>query len=219
LDQQADFMKLPFHLSYPDLVVNAFRSVQAWKTVSLVLVLCLVFQTYMVVYLAGHQKVLLVPQNLASLTKSVQVNLGLPYAADYLTQVAKGDASALLNWTPANLDTQYGLFIARLTPALATAQKEKLLAEQLRYQQDGVTQSFYVTQSYVKGSEVSLYGVLVRAQAGREVFRGKAAYAFTYVDAGNGMLLVDGVRQPDVNSRPADDNPRTSRASAEQSKK
>ncbi len=204
---------MSFRLSrvYPDLVVNAFKSVQAWKTVSLVLAACLAIQTYTVVYLAGHQKVLLMPQNLASLSAPVPLNLGLPYAPDYLTQVAKGDISALLNWTPDNVDTQYGLFLSRMTPELSAAQREKLLAEQLRFQQDGITQSFYVTRSYVSGREVYLYGVLVRSVSGKEVFRGPAAYAVSYTDQGNGMLLVDGVRQPPVDTRPGEEEKKTAR--------
>lgn len=182
--------------SYPDLVINAFQSVQAWKSLALLLMGMLLMAITAIIYQANNQKVLLIPQNLAATAKGpFTLNLGDPFSPDYLTSIAKGDVYPLLNWTGENIDIQYGAFLSRLSPAVHAAQKEILLTEAKKLVEDGVSQSFYITRSYVKGSEVSLHGILVRTVAGKEVFRGKAVYALDYIDA-NGQLLVNGVRQP-----------------------
>jgi hypothetical protein len=182
--------------SYPDVIVNAFKSVQAWKSLSMVLVGILIFETIAILWLASHQTALLIPQHLPRDKGAIKVDLGSPYSPDYVTAVAKGDAYALLNWTPDSIDQQYGMFMSRLTPALYDAQREVLLAESKTHQDEGLTQSFYVTRSFAKDNEVTLRGILVRATGGREVFRGPAAYTLTYADSGGGVLLVSGVRQP-----------------------
>lgn len=181
---------------YPDLIVNAFQSVQAWRTLALLLMGALLFETVALGWLASQRNVLLIPQHLASNKTPVSLNLGEPFSPDYLTSVAKGDAWALLNWTPDNIDTQYGQFLARLVPALHDAQREVLLSEAEQHRGEGLTQSFYVTRTYVHDATVTLNGILVRSMGGKEVFRGPAGYAFTYANVGNGMLLVSGVSQP-----------------------
>jgi len=182
--------------SYPDVIVNAFKSVQAWKSLSMVLIGILIFETITLLWLASHQTALLIPQHLPRDKGAIKVDLGSPFSPDYLTGVAKGDAYPLLNWTPDNIDAQYGMFMSRLTPALYDVQREVLLAEVKAHSTEGLTQSFYVTRSYVAGNEVTLRGILVRSTGGREVYRGPAAYTFAYADAGNGVLQVAGVRQP-----------------------
>lgn len=182
--------------SYPDVIVNAFKTVQAWKSLSMVLIGILIFESITLVWLASHQTALLIPQHLPHDKGAIKVDLGSPFSPDYLTAVAKGDAYSLLNWTPDSIDGQYGLFMSRLTPALYDAQREVLLAEVKSHKDDGLTQSFYVTRSFVSGNEVTLRGILVRAAGGREIYRGPAAYTLTYSDAGGGLLVVSGVRQP-----------------------
>jgi hypothetical protein len=182
--------------SYPDVIVNAFKSVQAWKYLSMVLIGILIFETLTLCWVASHQTALLIPQQLPRDKGAIKVDLGSPFTPDYLTAVAKGDAYSLLNWTPDSIDAQYGLFISRLTPALYDTQREQLLAESKAHSDDGLTQSFYVTRSFVKDNEVTLRGILVRSTGGREIFRGPAAYALTYSDGGGGVLLVSGVSQP-----------------------
>lgn len=182
--------------SYPDVIVNAFKSVQAWKSLSMVLIGILIFETITLGWVASHQTALLIPQHLPHDKGAIKVDLGSPFSPDYLTAVAKGDAYSLLNWTPDSIDQQYGMFMSRLTPALYDAQREVLLAESKSHRDEGLTQSFYVTRSFVSGNEVTLRGILVRATGGREVYRGPAAYTLTYSDSGGGVLLVSGVRQP-----------------------
>jgi hypothetical protein len=182
--------------SYPDVIVNAFKSVQAWKYLSMVLIGILIFETLTLCWVASHQTALLIPQQLPRDKGAIKVDLGSPFSPDYLTAVAKGDAYSLLNWTPDSIDAQYGLFISRLTPALYDTQREQLLAEAKAHNEEGLTQSFYVTRSFVKENEVTLRGILVRSTGGREVYRGPAAYALSYADGGGGVLLVSGVRQP-----------------------
>lgn len=185
--------------SYPDVVLNAFKSVQAWKSLSLVLIGVLIFETVALGWLAGQRSVILVPQSLPQNKEAIELNLGEPFSPDYLTAVAKGDAYSLLNWTPENIDTQYSLFLSRLTPGLNGVQKTSLTEEAKTHQDEGLTQSFYVTNSKVKGPKVTLSGILVRSAGGLEVFRGPVVYEFTYTNAGNGMLLVSSVSQPTAN--------------------
>lgn len=182
--------------SYPDVIVNAFKSVQAWKSLSMVLIGILIFETIALLWLASHQTALLIPQHLPHDKGSIKVDLGSPFSPDYLTAVAKGDAYSLLNWTPDSIDQQYGMFMSRLTPSLYDAQREVLLGESKTHREEGLTQSFYVTRSFVADNEVTLHGILVRATGGREIFRGPAAYTLTYSHAGGGVLNVSGVRQP-----------------------
>lgn len=183
--------------SYPDLVINAFQSVQAWKTLAVLLMGFLAFETIGLIWLANNRTVVLMPQHLAQTAKGpVSLNLGEPFSPDYLTSVAKGDIYPLLNWTPENIDTQYGAFLARLTPAIHDAQREVLLNEAKQHREEGLTQSFYITRTFVNGSEVALHGILVRATGGKEVYRGPAAFALDYYNVGGGMLQVNGVRQP-----------------------
>lgn len=182
--------------SYPDLVINAFQSVQAWKSLALLLMGMLICAVSLILYMANNQKVLLIPQNLGATAKApFTLNLGDPFSPDYLTSIAKGDIYPLLNWTGDNIDTQYGAFLKRLSPAVHSAQKEQLINEMNKHLEDGVSQSFYITRSYVKGSEVTFHGIMVRMVAGKEVFRGPAVYALDYIDA-SGQLMVNGVRQP-----------------------
>lgn len=197
---------MKFKNSYPDVFINAFKSVQAWKSLSLVLMGLLIFAVCALIWMAGQRTVILIPQSLPNAKGPVSLSLGEPFSPDYLTGVAKGDLYALLNWTPDNIDVQYGQFLARLTPALHTVQREGLLNEVKQHHDEGLTQSFYHTRSFVKGASVTLYGVLVRSAGGREVFRGPAAYELTYVNAGNSMLLVAGVTQP-TEKAPASANP------------
>lgn len=187
---------------YPDFMVNAFKSVQAWRTLSLVLIGVLVFESIALVYLSGQRNVLLIPHHLAHQKEIVQLNLGEPFSPDYMTSLARGDAYSLLNWTPHNIDTQYGLFMSRLAPNLHNKQKEVLLAEAKKHRAEGLTQSFYVTNTFVKNNEVSIYGTLVRSVGGKEVFRGNAAYTIEYANVGNGLLEISNVSQPDHDRLP-----------------
>lgn len=183
--------------SYPDLIVNAFQSVHAWKTLSVFLMGLLACSFIGNIWQANTRTVVLVPQHLAATAKGpVNLNLGEPFSPDYLTSVAKGDIYPLLNWTPENIDTQYGAFIARLSPAVHDEQREVLIAESKKHLEEGLSQSFYITRSFVKGAEVTVHGILVRATGGKEIYRGAAAFTLGYENAGGGLLLVSGVRQP-----------------------
>lgn len=183
-------------LSYPDAIANAFKSVQAWKSLSMVLLGVMIFETISLMWLAGQRTVILIPQHLSNAKGPVSLSLGEPFSPDYLTAVAKGDLYPLLNWTPENIDAQYGLFLGRLTPALHDVQRESMLIEAKQHREEALTQSFYITRTYVKDATVSVYGVLVRASGGREIYRGQAVYELTYTNAGNSLLLLASVTQP-----------------------
>lgn len=167
----------------------------------MVLIGVLIFETLALGWLSGQRTVLLIPQHLASANGEIAVNLAEPFSPDYITGVARGDISALLNWTPDSIEAQYGLFIGRLTPQLHSVEKENLLNEAKQHKEEGLTQSFYVTKTFVKGSTVELDGILVRAASGREVFRAPATYEISYTNAGNGMLLISGVTQPGTGAK------------------
>jgi hypothetical protein len=179
---------------------NAFSSVQAWRTTSFVFAALFAFVTIQLVRLADHQNALLIPQGLALSQKPVMVNLGEPYSPDYISKVAEGDAHFLLDWTPDNVEEQYGVFASRLTPELYSKKSPALRAEAAQDKTEGLSQSFYRTRSQVKDNEVTLNGILVRNLAGKEIFRGPATYIFDYDSADNGLLQVSGVSQPDAHA-------------------
>lgn len=181
--------------SYPDVILNAFKSVQAWKSLSLLLMGVLAMETAVLLWMAGQRTVLLVPQ-MAQLKEPVKLNIGAPFTPAYLTEIARGDAFTLLSWTPDNIEQQYSAILARMSPSLHAAQKESLLQEAKAHRSDGLTQSFHPTRQQVSGAQVTLSGILIRAVAGREVFRGPATYIFTYENGGGGYLQLAGVSQP-----------------------
>lgn len=185
-------MKTPF----TDVFVNAFSSIKAWRTATFVLSAVLAYGTFQYTYLATHQSIVLVPQGLALNKTKVKVDLGEPYSPDYISRVAEQDAHFLLDWTPENVEQQYGLFVGRLTPSIHDQQNESLMAEAAQHKQEGMTQSFYRSRTGVKGSTVTLSGTLVRAIGGREVFRGAATYMFDYSSDGTNGVQVSGVTQP-----------------------
>jgi len=187
-------MKIP--TSYPDVLANMFQSAKAWRSVALLMIVVFLLQTVMLLHIASQRTVLLVPQALAAGKAGISLNLGEPFNPDYMTAVAKGDAYSLLSWTPDNVEDQYGLFLARLTAASYDTKREALLAESKAHKDDGLTQSFYIARSFVTGADVTLHGVLVRSMGGKEVFRGPAAYTFSYENVGNGMVNITGVHQP-----------------------
>ena len=182
--------------SYTDVVLNAFKSIQAWRSVALILLGAVLIETAFIAWLANQRTVILIPQHLPNLKAPVTLQLGEPFSPDYLTAVARGDAFALLSWTPDNIEAQYGLFLGRLSPGLHSAQHTSLLNEAKLHKEEGLTQSFYVTRSFVKGAQVTISGVLVRSAGGKEIFRGPASYEFAYTNAGNSLLLISGVTQP-----------------------
>jgi hypothetical protein len=185
-------LKTPF----TNVFSNAFASVQAWRTTTFVLSGLLAFGSVQFVRLANEQNVLLVPQGLALGSKAVMVNLGEPFSPDYVAKVAEMDAHFLLDWSPENVEQQYGVFASRLTPDMYAKKAPALLDEAKQNRADGVSQSFYRSRESISGHTVTLYGVLVRNQGGKEVFRGPATYLFDYSNAGNGLLNVAGVSQP-----------------------
>jgi len=193
-------LKTPF----TNVFANAFSTVQAWRTVALVLAVAFLYSVAQLVSLAKHQNVLLVPPGLAASKKAVMVNLGDPFSPDYVSGVAEGDAHFLLDWTPENVEQQYGVFASRLSPDAYAAKQPALMAEAKQNKQDGVTQSFHRTRTSVKGGTVTLSGILVRNAGGKEVFRGPAAYFFEYTNSGSGVLEVASVSQPtDKGAAPA----------------
>jgi hypothetical protein len=170
--------------------------VQAWRTTTFVLCGVLMFGAVQFVRLANSQNVLLVPQGLALGSKAVMVNLGEPFSPDYVAKVAEMDAHFLLDWSPENVEEQYGVFASRLSPDAYAKKAPALLDEAKQNKADGISQSFYRTRESISGATVTLYGVLVRNAGGKEVFRGPATYLFDYTNAGNGLLNVAGVSQP-----------------------
>ena len=182
--------------TYPDILANLFQSVKAWRTVALVITAAFIAQGIMMIVLANQRTVILVPQGLPGGKEGVTLNLGEPFTPEYLTALAKGDAYSLLSWTPETIEDQYGIFLTRLAPSLFTERQQGLLTESKAHKDERLTQSFYTSRTFVSGSAVTLHGILVRGMGGKEVFRGPAAYTFSYVKGGNGALVLSGVHQP-----------------------
>lgn len=182
--------------TYPDILANLFSSVKAWRFVALLLAFLLLAQGFMMIKIASDRTVILVPQGLQAGKNGVPMNLGDPYTPEYLTALAKGDAYSLLSWTPQTIEDQYSIFLGRLTPTLSSERKQALLTESKAHKDEGLTQSFHTSRSFVAGQAVTLHGILVRSMGGKEVFRGPAAYTFSYVKGSTGALDLAGVSQP-----------------------
>lgn len=187
-------MKTPS--TYPDFLANLFQSAKAWRSVALIMIGVFIAQSMMMIHMASQRTVVLIPQGLPASKAGISINLGEPFTPEYITALAKGDAYALLSWTPETIEAQYSLFLSRLTPAQYDTKKGDLLAEAKAHKEEGLTQSFYSSRTFVNGGEVTLHGILVRSMGGKEVFRGPAAYSIAYSADGSGMLNITSVRQP-----------------------
>lgn len=184
---------------YLDVVANAFKTAQAWRTATFVVSSVAAMLAFALVQNARNTPVVLVPYELASSGERMTVTTNGEIRGtsnEYLANVAMGDLGLILNFTPDNVLTQHKRFLNRVTEDLYAQQKEQLLglAEQLK--KDNITQSFYPSEVRVtpEGNRAVITGTQIRYLAGKEMQRVKLTYVISY-KVYKGYMHVSDLRQ------------------------
>lgn len=185
--------------SYLDVIANVSRTAQAWRFSTFVLTGLVVVLTYALVHSARNTPVVLVPYELASSGERMTVTTNGEIRGtsnEYVANIAMGDLSLILNFTPDNVLTQHKRFLNRVTEELYAQQKETLLGLAEELKKKGVTQSFYPTEVRVAsdGARVVVRGTQIRYLAGKELQRVTMTYVISY-KAYKGYMHVADLRQ------------------------
>lgn len=170
---------------YLDVLANAFKTVNAWRNATFFLGAVVVILAYALVYSARNTPVVLVPYDLATSSERVTVTTNGEIRGtsnEYVANVALGDLSLILNYTPENVVTQHKRFLNRLTEDLYAEQKENLLGLADDLKRKDITQSFFPSEVKVspEGNKVVVSGTQVRFLAGKELQRVKLTYVIAY---------------------------------------
>ncbi|MNR71644.1 TraE protein [compost metagenome] len=191
--------------NYLDVIANAFKTAQAWRTASMFLGAIALMLAAALIYQQRNTPVVLVPYDLASSGKQMTVTTngeirGTSY--EYMANTALSDASLILNFIPDNVVTQTTRFLNRLTDDLYGQQREPLLAQADDFKRRGVTQSFYPADIRVSpdGKRVEIDGTQLRWVGGKETLRTKLTYVITY-KVFKGYLHVADLRQQTDDAR------------------
>lgn len=184
---------------YLDVIANAFKTTQAWRSAAFVLGAIAVALAFALISATRNTPVVLVPYSLASNTGKMTVTTsgGLRgTSVDYVANVALGDLSLILDFTPDNVQEQYERFLNRVTESLYGSQKDALMAQATDNKGKGITQAFYPSSVRVTpdGTKAYVAGVQIRWVAGREIQRVKLTYVITY-QSYKGYLHVADLRQ------------------------
>lgn len=192
--------------NFINLSSNAFKAVQAWKFAAFSLGIVAGFLAIALVYQARNLPVVLLPHDLATSDKSMQVPLNGQLRGtshEYLANAALSDLSLILNFTPDNVETQYRRFLNRLTESLHGQQRETMLAQADDFRRRAVTQSFYPSDVRVSPdfTKVEVSGTQLRWVGGKESVRAAVTYQVTY-SMFKGFLHVSDLRQKgDTNAK------------------
>lgn len=189
-------MKTEKHI---DLASNAFRAVQAWKFAAIALAAVSGVLATALVYQARNLPMVLVPHDLATFDKTMKVPLNGQLRGtshEYLSNVALGDLSLILNFTPDDVVTQHRRFLNRLTESLHGRQRETLMAQAEDFRKRAVTQSFFPSNVKVSSDfkKVEVTGTQLRWVGGKESVRASVTYTITY-DMFKGYLHIADLRQ------------------------
>lgn len=190
--------------TYLDLSANAFKAIQAWKFATFALALVTGFLSFALVYQARNLPVVLIPHDLATTDKSMQVPLNGQLRGtshEYMSNAALSDLSLILNFTPDNVKTQYLRFMNRLTESTYGVQREILLAQAEEFRSRAVSQSFYPGEVKVSSDfkRVEVTGTQLRWVGGKESVRSTVTYYVTY-SMFKGYLHVSDLRQKTDNN-------------------
>lgn len=181
---------------YPDSLINAFHEIHAWRLACVALAALGAFLASALVWESHNATVVLVPAGFAESQGKITVepNSHAGVSPDYLSQVALGDLSLILDWQPLNVAKQYQRFLNRTTTELYARENVRLLAEADQHQKDSESQSFYPAdvQVNVKQAQAIITGTLVRWVGDKEVTRTQIKYAVTY-SSQKGFLHVANV--------------------------
>lgn len=170
---------------YLDVVANAFKTAQAWRTATFVVSTVAVMLAFALVSSARNTPVVLVPEAVATSGERMTVTTNGEIrgtSSEYVANTAMGDLSLILNFTPENVVTQHKRFLNRVTDDLYVQQKESLLAQAEQLKKDNITQSFYPSEVRVapEGNRAVIRGTQIRYVAGKEMQRVSLTYVISY---------------------------------------
>lgn len=170
---------------YLDVVANAFKTAQAWRTATFVVGAVAIALAFALVSSTRNTPVVLVPENLATSSDRMTVTTNGEIKGtsnEYVANVAMGDLSLILNFTPENVVTQHKRFLNRVTDDLYVQQKETLLAQAAQLKSDNITQSFFPSEVRVtpEGNSAVIQGTQIRYVGGKEMQRVSLTYVISY---------------------------------------
>lgn len=171
--------------NYLDVVANAFSAAKAWRTATFVLAAVVAFLAYSLVSQQRNTPVVLVPFELATSGRNMQVTTSGELrgtSSEYMANMGLSDLGLILNFTPDNVISQHMRFLNRLTEQLYGQQRENLLAQADDYRRRSMTQSFYPRDVKVStdSTKVSITGTQIRWIGGKESARSTVTYELTY---------------------------------------
>jgi type IV conjugative transfer system protein TraE len=170
---------------YLDVVANAFKTAQAWRTATFVVGAVAIALAFALVSSTRNTPVVLVPESLATSSDRMTVTTNGEIKGtsnEYVANVAMGDLSLILNFTPENVVTQHKRFLNRVTDDLYVQQKETLLAQATQLKSDNITQSFFPSEVRVtpEGNSAVIQGTQIRYVGGKEMQRVSLTYVISY---------------------------------------
>jgi hypothetical protein len=171
--------------TYIDAVTSAFAAMVSWRTSFFVSSMLAAALAVGLIYQSNKVHIVLMPYDLATASGNLKIDLSASNFAEanpeYVVNLALGDIGLLLNWTPESVIVQHQRFLNRLTPDLYAEQNVQLLAQAQSFQVDGVTQSFYPTETKIAGgNKVRVVGTLIRWVGEKQTLRMRVAYVVTY---------------------------------------
>lgn len=191
--------KHPPQPQYLDVIANAFKTAQAWKFATFTVGAVAAILAFALVSSTRNTPVVLVPYELATASERMTVTTNGEIKGtshEYLANIALGDLSLILNFSPDNVVTQHKRFLNRLTEDLYALQKETLLGLADDLKRKGITQSFYPQEVRVtpEGTRVVITGTQIRYMAGKEMQRAPLTYIVSY-KVYKGYMHVADLRQ------------------------
>lgn len=191
--------------NYLEVVANAFKTAQAWRSASFLLAALVVVLLYANVSQSRSTSTVLVPYEVALAGQPMKVNTSGEIRGtnhEYIANVAMADLGLILNFTPDNVITQHQRFLNRLTEHLHGEQRENLLAQAEDYKRRSVTQAFFPLEVRVMGdgSRAEVTGTQIRYLGGKETLRNRVTYVISY-KVHKGYMHVSDLRQSSRSSK------------------
>lgn len=170
---------------YLDVMANAFKAKEAWRMATFIVSGIAVMLAFGLVNQSRNTPVVLVPMEVATAKGPMEVTTNGVIngtSQEYAANIALGDLSLILNFTPETVQTQYKRFLNRLTDSLYGSQKEALLGQADQLRRDGITQSFFPVEVNVNtaSDRVEITGTQLRYRAGTELQRDRITYSISY---------------------------------------
>ncbi|MGC8519383.1 MAG: TraE/TraK family type IV conjugative transfer system protein [Steroidobacteraceae bacterium] len=175
---------------------NAFSEARAWKLTTFIVSGFAAVLAIALVWSAADRPVVLVPVGFAESHGRVTVAPSTGRASPgYLSQIALGDLSLVLDWEPDDVVTQYRRFLNRLTDSEYAAESVTLMSQAHHDQTEDISQSFYPTRVFVNvgKTSVKVYGVLSRWDGNKRVLHSPIEYEVRYSNEG-GYLHVASIK-------------------------